>query len=605
MNIPVERRGLYACLALAAMTLAVYGPVVGFDFVNLDDPLYVYENPHVRSGLTAEGLRWAFTNLDANFWHPLTWLSHMLDWQLFGPNASGHHATGLLLHTANTLMLFLAFSRLTGRIPESAAVAALFALHPLHVESVAWVAERKDVLSTFFFMLTLLAYARYAERRSIGRYLLVAVPCAMGLMAKTMLVTVPFVLLVLDYWPLGRFGQAGRRWAAVRPLVLEKLPLVLLAVPAGLLTILAQGRGAALAGIDLVPMDMRLATAAVGTVTYLWKTLWPVELAVHYPLGPVPAGIAIGAALALCLLTVLAFSASKRYPWLAVGWLWYLGTLAPVSGILQVGSHAMADRYTYIPLVGIFLIAVWGASEGLSRARAVPGGKKAGAIAAFAAAAIMATLVAATGFQLQFWRNSEALFTRALAVTGPNAIADNNLATALLARGAGVEALPHILRAAQLRPEDEEMAYNAGNVLASLRRDDEARAWFERAIGLNPRFALARTNLGALLIRQGRFGEAIAQLETAASLAPDNAVTRLNLAVALARAGRTGEAAARLDEAIQLSPDSLEMRTKAVQAFWTMGLRERALRELEWVRGVNGHLADELAKWMDSQKKVH
>jgi Flp pilus assembly protein TadD len=232
----------------------------------------------------------------------------------------------------------------------------------------------------------------------------------------------------------------------------------------------------------------------------------------------------------------------------------------------------------------------------------MPGGKKAGAIAAFAAVTLTAAMVAVTGFQLQFWRNSEALFTRALAVTGPNAIADNNLATALLARGAGEEALPHILRAAQLRPEDEEMAYNAGNVLAGLRRDDEAKAWFERAIGLNPRFALARTNLGALLIRQGRLGEAIAQLETATSLAPASAVTRLNLAVALARAGRTSEAAARVDEALHLAPGSLEMRTKAVQAFWTMGLRDRALRELEWVRGVNGHLADELAKWMAAKK---
>ena len=237
------RSGFYACLALAAAVLAVYSPVVGFDFVNLDDPLYVYENPHVRGGITPEGIRWAFMNLDANFWHPLTWLSHMLDWHLFGPAASGHHATSLLLHIANTLLLFLALSRLTGRLRESAAVAALFALHPLHVESVAWISERKDVLSTFFFMLTLLAYPRYVENRSAGRALAVVIPYVLGLMAKPMLVTVPFVLLLLDVWPLRRFGEDGMRWAAAKPMIFEKIPLVLLALPAGLMAVVAQEGG--------------------------------------------------------------------------------------------------------------------------------------------------------------------------------------------------------------------------------------------------------------------------------------------------------------------------------------------------------------------------
>ena len=596
MTNPHRRRGFYTCLALAALTLAVYSPVVGFDFVNLDDPLYVYENPNVRAGLTAEGIRWAFTSLDANFWHPLTWLSHMIDWQLFGPGASGHHATGLLLHVACTLLLFMALLRMTDRFWESAAVAALFALHPLHVESVAWVSERKDVLSTFFFMLTLLAYPRYVEKRSAGRALTVITPYALGLMAKPMLVTVPFVLLLLDVWPLRRFRETGLKWAAAKPILIEKIPFVLLAVPAGIMAVVAQDKGAALATMELVPLELRLSSAAVGAVTYLCKTVWPVELAVHYPLGPVPAGIAIGAALILCLLTALAFFACRRYPYVTVGWLWYLGTLAPVSGIVQVGCHSMADRYTYIPLIGVFIIAAWGIPELFSR---VNGGRK---IIAVTSGVLLLVMAAATGYHLQFWRSSETLFRRALAVTGPSGIAENNLATALIARGAYEESLPHILRAVELRPTDEEVVFNVGNALAGLRRDDEAKVWFERAIGMNPRFARARTNLGALLARQQRFDEAIRQLEAAMGLNPDCSLTRLNLAVALARTGRTGEAAARLEEAVILAPDSLLLRTKVVQTYWLMGLRDRAQGHIDSIRGVDGKLADEITRWMETKK---
>ena len=598
MTNPHGRRGFYTCLALAALTLAVYSPVVGFDFVNLDDQLYVYENPNVRAGLAAEGIRWAFTSLDANFWHPLTWLSHMIDWQLFGPGASGHHATGLLLHVACTLLLFMALLRMTDRFWESAAVAALFALHPLHVESVAWVSERKDVLSTFFFLLTLLAYPRYVKKRSAGRTLTVITPYALGLMAKPMLVTVPFVLLLLDVWPLRRFGETGLKWAAAKPILIEKIPFVLLAVPAGIMAVIAQDKGAALATMELVPLELRFSNAAVGAVTYLCKTVWPVELAVHYPLGPVPAGIAAGAALILCLLTALAFFACRRYPYVTVGWLWYLGTLAPVSGIVQVGCHSMADRYTYIPLIGIFIIAAWGIPELFSR---VSNGRK---IIAVTSGVLLLVMAAATGYHLQFWRSSETLFRRALAVTGPSGIAENNLATALIARGAYEEALPHILRAVELRPTDEEVVFNVGNALAGLRRDDEAKVWFERAIRMNPRLARARTNLGALLARQQQFDEAIRQLEAAMGLNPDCSLTRLNLAVALARTGRTGEAAARLEEAVILAPDSLLFRTKVVQTYWLMGLRDRAQGHIDSIRGVDGKLADEITRWMEIQKNV-
>jgi tetratricopeptide (TPR) repeat protein len=599
MTVPAERRGFCVCLVLAAAVLAVYSPVVGFDFVNLDDPLYVYENPHVRAGITPEGIRWAFTNLDANFWHPITWLSHMLDWQLFGPRAGGHHAMGLLLHVANTLLLFLALARLTSRLWESAAVAALFALHPLHVESVAWVSERKDVLSALFFMLTLLAYTRFVETPTPGRYLSVIIPYALGLMAKPMLVTVPFILLLLDLWPLRRIGNSGPGWTAAKTLILEKIPFVVLAVLAGILAVVAQDRGSALADMDLVPPEMRLSNAAISTVAYLWKTLWPVELAVHYPLGPVPVGTAIGAGFLLAAITAIALLAIRRYPYVTIGWLWYLVTLAPVSGLIQVGSHSMADRYTYIPLVGIFIIAVWGVSDMLSRVW------RRRELAAFGACALALVIGAVTSYQLRYWINSETLLRRALVVTDSNGIVENNLATALALRGAYEEALPHALRAANVRPADEEVVFNVGNTMAGLRRDDEARAWMEKSIEMNPNLEKAYTNLGALLIRQRRFNEAIGRLQTAMGLNPESPVTRLNLAVALAATGRNGEAAAHLEEAVRLAPDSLLLRTRAVQAWWLMSLRDRALSENDRIRGIDGRLADELAKWMETQKDIH
>jgi tetratricopeptide (TPR) repeat protein len=309
--------------------------------------------------------------------------------------------------------------------------------------------------------------------------------------------------------------------------------------------------------------------------------------------------MAIGAGFILAAITAFALLAVRRYPYVTIGWLWYLVTLAPVSGLIQVGSHSMADRYTYIPLVGIFIIAVWGVSEMLSRVW------RWRELAAFGACALALAIGAVTSYQLQYWSNSEALLRRALAVTGPNGIAENNLATALALRGAYEEALPHALRAVNLRPADEEVVFNMGNIMAGLRRDDEARAWIEKSIEMNPRLEKAYTNLGALLIRQRRFNEAIGRLQTAMGLNPESPVTRLNLAVALAATGRTDEAAARLEEAVTLSPESLLLRTRAVQTWWMMGLRDRAREENNWIRGVDGKLADEIAKWMETQKDVH
>jgi tetratricopeptide (TPR) repeat protein len=604
----IRRRRLIVCLVLALATCAVYSPALTFDFINLDDQVYVYDNARIQAGITPEGILWAFTALDANFWHPLTWLSHMLDWQLFGPNPSGHHAMSLLFHVANTLLLFLAFVRMTNRLWESASVAALFALHPLHVQSVAWVSERKDVLSTFFFMLTLLLYSRYVAIRTVSRYLLVLLSYILGLMAKPMLVTVPFVLLLLDFWPLRRFGDGGLRWETMKPLILEKIPFFALALSAGLLAILAQAKGDTLASMDVVPLAMRLSNAAVAIVLYLWQTVWPIKLAVYYPFQPVPATATIGAVLLIAALTVLAVSSSRRHPYIPVGWFWYVGTLLPVSGIIQVGSHAMADRYTYIPLIGIFIVAAWGVQEMLSRigithfpSSAKQGWERRRVIFAFVGGILMLVLMTVTVFQLQFWRDSESLFRRALAVTGSNDVAEDNLGLALAKRGAFNDALSHFMRAMELRPADAEIVFSVGNTMAGLNREAEAELYFKKAIQMNPRLEMARINLGVLLVQQGRFDEAVRQLQAALELNRYNAAAHLNLALAFTKMGRKDEAAAHLETALRVAPENVLIRAKVAQVYWIMGRMGRAIEENERLRRMDGKLADDLTRWMSEQ----
>jgi len=366
------RRDIGICVCLAVATVAVYWPVGGYDFTNFDDPGYVSENPHVLAGLTWEGVRWAFTNAQEANWHPLTWLSHMLDCQLFGPSAGRHHLVNVGLHALSILLLFLVLARMTGRRWPSAMVAALFALHPLHVESVAWISERKDVLSALFWMLTMGAYVLYAERPSVIRYLPVFVFLALGLMAKPMLVTLPFVLLLLDFWPLGRLKGAaatgkeasGFPWRRAGRLVLEKAPLLVLAAAASGVAYLVQQKIGAMEFGARVPWTGRLANAVMAYVTYLVKAVWPGGLAVFYPYDEhLPAWEVGLASAALAAVTALVVWQGRRRPYLAVGWFWYVGTLVPVIGLVQVGGHAMADRYTYIPLIGIFVAAAWGAAD--------------------------------------------------------------------------------------------------------------------------------------------------------------------------------------------------------------------------------------------------
>ena len=459
-----QRPALILGIAITLLTLALYWRVQGHGFLHYDDYQYVVDNPHVRHGLTRQGVLWALTSGYASNWHPLTWLSHMLDCELYGLNPQGHHLNNLLLHIANALLLFRLLLRMTGALWRSAFVAALFALHPLHVESVAWVAERKDVLSTLFWMLTLGAYLRYRERPTGTRYLATLFLFALGLAAKPMLVTLPFVLLLLDCWPLGRMPSPR----SLLPLVREKAPFFVLAALSSVITFWVQSHWGAV--VLSIPLKERLANALVSYVGYGAKMLWPVNLACFYPhpLDGLPLWQAAGALLLLAGVTVAVVRAGRRLPYLAVGWLWYLGTLVPVIGLVQVGAQAMADRYTYVPLIGLFVMLSWGAGSLAAK----------GPLPKIATAALSAALLAAllplTWSQISHWKDSETLFAHALEVTDRNLLAHNNLGNALARQGRLEEAEFHLVEALRLRPD----------------------------------YAAAQNNLGILRLRQGRFEEA-------------------------------------------------------------------------------------------------
>lgn len=442
-------------LSLALLTLATYLPVLAHGFIRFDDPLYVTRNHHVQAGLSWEGIAWAFSANVASNWHPLTLLSHMLDCELFGMDPLGHHLTSLLLHAVSVVLLFEALRRMTGCVWRSAFVAALFAVHPTHVESVAWIAERKDVLSGFFWMLTLLAWVCYVRQPSPKRYAAVALALAAGLLSKPMVVTLPFVLLLLDVWPLRR---------TIR--IQEKLPLFALAAASCVATVIAQSGAIGLA--SRFPLRLRLANAVLSYVAYLGKTVLPTRLAVFYPMpDEFPAWKVAGAALLLAVLTVLACRAGRSF---AVGWLWFLGALVPVIGIVQVGGQAMADRYTYLPTIGLFLIAAWG----LPRR------------AAWVAVVVVLALAAGTRLQLRYWEDSESLFRHAAAVTERNFIAHLNLAQIHAERGEHGPALEHFRTTLEIRPGMWQAQASLGNTLRRWGRPDKALPHLRNAVRLRP-----------------------------------------------------------------------------------------------------------------------
>jgi tetratricopeptide (TPR) repeat protein len=662
------------------LTLLCYWPVIHHGFISFDDHAYLIDNPHVTAGLTWPGLGWAFRTGYAANWHPITWISHMLDCQIFGLNPGGHHFTNVVFHIANSVLVCLCLYQMTAAMWRSAFVAALFAWHPLHVESVAWASERKDVLSTFFFLLTLMAYTRYVEAgrakseeqsaesgtsppsshlQSPIFYVLALLCFALGLMSKPMLVTVPFVLLLLDCWPLQRFQPGTVSWKqTLIPLLREKLPFFALSFAASAITVLVQKAAGAVSTLETTPLPLRLMNAVATFARYLGKTLWPTHLAVFYPLhhASQPGLLVLGSLLLLALLTTWFLLCLQRSPWLAVGWFWFLGTLIPTIGLVQVGSQAMADRYMYIPSIGLFLVLVWGVAD---FARFSPRLRFALACAGTAA---LALCLARTSDQLKYWGDGATLFRHSIAVTGNNYIACSvlgkslddlgrknealaafeqavqldpasaegqyNLGTALMERGRLDEAvrrlnsalaarpdypeahnnlwsifskqgnlelaLPHLLKVLALTPENPEAHYNLGTLLLGQSKLQDGVAQLLEALRLKPEYADAHRNLGVALMTQGRTAEALPHFSEAVRLAPANAEARFNFGLARMDSGRPQEAAAQFAEGLRLKPEESRFHYHLGRALARLGNSEVAIQHFRAALRLTPDLADAL-----------
>ena len=630
INISPGKQILIVYIVLTVATLAAFWQVNQHDFISLDDPVYVTENSNIQSGITLDGLRWAFGTTYAEFWHPLTWLSLMFDYQLHGLNAGGYHLTNLILHIMSTLLLFWLFNRMTGAIWRSAFVAALFALHPLHVESVAWIAERKDVLSAFFWMLTLCLYVYYTEKPVIRRYLLVLLCFACGLMSKSMVVTLPIVMILLDFWPLGRLHSQkiwinlpdvvpvstnhGRqktklkkgalkknisppkdqklsetKVAGIIPLwqLLEKMPFFILSAVFAIITLYAQHKPYA----KEFSLGSRIANAPVSFVTYLAQTFWPHDLAVFYPFSDqLPVWQVMGAVLLILVISVAVIVMVNRLPYLFVGWLWYAITLLPVIGIVQVGKHAMADRYTYLPLIGIGIMLAWGIPFLIKR-------EEIRKIILFPAGVVSIVILSfLTWEQCGYWKNSITLYERALKVTENNDLAHYNLADALdkqgkveeaivhyreaiainpyhdrahcnlgvvlVTQGKSEEAIAHYHAALKIRPDDDDVHYNLAKALKEQGKLEEAIVHYRETLRINPYYIKAHNNLAIILYDQNKHDEAIYHFRQSLQIKPNNPDTHFNLGIALAlgNKGNLNEAIEHFREAIYLNPNYEEAR---------------------------------------------
>jgi tetratricopeptide (TPR) repeat protein len=532
---------------LALATLAIYAQTAAHGYVAYDDDQYVYQNPWVKAGLTASNIAWAFTTFFYANWHPLTWISYMLDFSLFGGNPGLQHLVNVAFHLASALLLFLALDRMTHQPWRCALVAAIFAVHPLHVESVAWISERKDVLSTFFEMLALLLYIRYTRRPGVRSYLSAAVAFGLSLLAKPMAVTFPFVLLLLDYWPLRRI-EWPLKAAPVRRLLVEKTPLLAMAAAASVLTFMAQRGFGAMVSLTRLPLPERIANAALACVDYMEKAFWPVDLAVLYPARP-PAPVAVATAvLILVALTVVAWRWVKQRPYFAVGWLWYLGMLVPVIGLVQVGVQAMADRYTYVPMVGLSIALIWTVADFVENRAALR--------TAAAAVAVLA-LAAFTGAayrQAAYWKNSRTLFEHTLAVTRDNYIIQNNLGVVLANEGNSAEAVALYRAALATAPDYAAALANLGHEQLKSGQLGEAYANITKALDFSPDLASAQADLGLLLAARGDFEEARRHIERSLILAPGDADNESNLCFVLTHLGRPDEAIAHCNTALRISP---------------------------------------------------
>jgi protein O-mannosyl-transferase len=534
------------CLSLVVLVWLVFGQTLWHDFINYDDPRYVYENTTITSGLSISGIAWAFTHIHSMNWHPLTTISHMLDCQLYGLKAGWHHFTNVFLHTIAVILLFIALQQMTGAFWRSGFVAALFAIHPLRVESVAWIAERKDVLSGFFFMLTLLAYVYYVRLPQIRRYLIVVFVFACGLMSKPMLVTLPFVLLLLDSWPLERIK--GHVWNRV----LEKVPLIALSAVSSIATFLAQ-KGA-VGWTEELPILERINNAVVSYVLYIWQMLWPVNLAVFYPHPENRLRLweVIASFLLLICVTAIAITLRKRRPYLITGWLWYLGMLVPVIGLVQVGWQGRADRYTYLPQIGLYMAVTWAVADltALWRHQRT----------ILSAAALLTILVLSwrAWAQTWYWRDSETLFKHALAVTTNNDVAENNLGIVFLRQGKLDEAISLLQAAVDLRPDNSPAHENLAKALLQKGKVADALIHYQKLLELQPDNIEVHNIVGTVLTQQGRVAEGVEEWEKVLAIQPDNGNAMSNLAWVFATSSdqslRDGPKAVRLaEQALRLS----------------------------------------------------
>ena len=627
-GIPNYRRQLLICLFLTLTVLAAFWQVKHCDFIIFDDEEYITENSHIQNGITLEGARWAFMTSRAANWHPLTWLSHMLDCQLFGLKPGWHHLTNVFFHIANTVLLFLILNRMTRALWQSAFVAALFALHPLHVESVAWVSERKDVLSTFFWMLTMGAYVYYVKRPGYKGYLFVLLFFVLGLMAKPMLVSLPFVLLLLDFWPLQRLQeklsnleartqvneslsldkQKGKSkketvekgglktekpadyrflWTSIPPLLWEKITLFAIAALSSFVTYMAQQKGGAVASIEAFPLNDRIANAFVSYVIYIRKMIWPNDLAIFYPHpGVLPAWQVMGTVLVLLFVTLTVIWAAKRIPYLAVGWLWYVGTLAPVIGIVQVGSQARADRYTYIPMIGLFIMAAWGIPELMKKWRF----RKEVLLAS--SAIILLCFFMITWIQVGYWQNSITVFSHALKVTDHNSRAYLNLGTAYNDLGNYRKAIEALDEAIKLDANLEKAYYNRGLAYSRLRDYKKAIGDYDKTIEIDPKHAKAYNNRGIAYDILGSHKQAIGDFDRAIVTNQKYAEAYYNRGIVYGRLGNYKQALGNFDRAIALNPAYAEAYYNRAASYYSLGNQRQAFEDMKTAAG----LGDEDAK---------
>ena len=592
------RPDLLILLGLAVMTFASYAQVIGHQFITLDDPTYIQGNSMVNRGLTRAGIAWAFTTFYAANWHPLTWISHMIDCQLFGTNAGRHLLVNALIHVANTLLVFWFLLRATHARWPSALIAALFALHPLHVESVAWASERKDTLSTLFGLLSLIAYVRYVEVPSGIRYLWTGMTLALGLLAKPMLVTWPFVMLLLDYWPLGRWQSAKSKAQEkkLRKLILEKIPLFILVAASAVITLIAQSRGGAVRTLAHEPLALRLSNTLVSYAKYLLLTFWPNDLAVYYPLAPrgIPGWQIVGAAFLLIGITAFCFVQRKIRPYLIVGWLWFLGTLVPVIGLVQVGGQTMADRYFYIPSIGLFVALVFGLADIVKSWRVAP------SLCAAIAGAVLLVLATLANAQIQRWRDSFTLFEYTLAVTPPNVRIEHNLGVAFGAINRFDEAAVHFEKALQIDPNFYDGLVAMSVTRAHQGRMPEAIEYFQAAIRLQPDTPKAHVQLAHALWEQNRDQEALEEMRRALQSAPGDPDIRGDFGLALAMVCRLPEAIEQLQEALRLNANSAENHNNLGLALLASGKARESIPEFEAAL----HLKPELKGAADNQRRA-